>query len=45
MVPNVQREELPGKIARVVVSGQRVRAYDKEERIVAVYPATIGSTE
>jgi lipoprotein-anchoring transpeptidase ErfK/SrfK len=45
VVPNVQREELPRKIARVVVSGHRVRAYDKEERVVAVYPATVGSTE
>ena len=47
VVPNVQREELPRKIARVEVSAseQRVRAYDKEHNIVAVYPATVGSSE
>ena len=47
VVPNVQREELPRKIARVEVSAseQRVRAYDKEHNVVAVYPATVGSSE
>jgi lipoprotein-anchoring transpeptidase ErfK/SrfK len=44
---NVQRPELPSRIARVVVdaSQQRVRAYDTRDRIVAVYPATVGSHE
>jgi lipoprotein-anchoring transpeptidase ErfK/SrfK len=44
---NVHRQELPGRIARVEVdaSQQRVRAYDTENRIVAVYPATVGSRE
>jgi lipoprotein-anchoring transpeptidase ErfK/SrfK len=43
----VQREQLPRKIARVEVSAseQRVRAYDKEHNVVAVYPATVGSSE
>jgi lipoprotein-anchoring transpeptidase ErfK/SrfK len=47
VVPNVQHEELPRKIARVEVSAseQRVRAYDKEHNVVAVYPATVGSSE
>jgi lipoprotein-anchoring transpeptidase ErfK/SrfK len=47
VVPNVQREELPRKIARIEVSAseQRVRAYDKEHNVVAVYPATVGSSE
>jgi hypothetical protein len=47
VVPNVQREELPRKIARVEVSAseQRVRAYDKEHNVVAVYPATVGSSD
>lgn len=47
VVPNVQREELPRKIARVEVSAdeQRVRVYDKGHNVVAVYPATVGSSE
>jgi lipoprotein-anchoring transpeptidase ErfK/SrfK len=47
VVANVQREELPRKIARVEVdaSQQRVFAYDKGNNIVAVYPATVGSAE
>ena len=46
-VPNVQREQLPRKIARVEVNAQdqRLRAFDKEDRLVAVYPATVGSAE
>jgi len=47
VVANVEREKLPRKIARVEVkaSGQRVLAYDKDDRLVAVYPATVGSSE
>jgi len=43
----VQRDELPGKIARIEVdvTGQRVLAYDRDGRVVAAYPATVGSTE
>src|SRR5215510_123841 len=47
VVANVQREQLPRKIARVEVDAvrQRVIAYDKDDTIVAVYPATVGSSE
>ena len=47
VIPNVQREELPRKIARIEVSGseQRVQVYDKGHNVVAVYPATVGSSE
>jgi len=47
VVANVQREELPWKVSRVDVDAarQRVLAYDKGDAVVAVYPATVGSTE
>jgi lipoprotein-anchoring transpeptidase ErfK/SrfK len=47
VVTNVQREELPRKISRVEVDAarQRVIAYDKSDAIVAVYPASVGSSE
>src|SRR5262245_20944025 len=47
VVTNVEREELPRKIARVEVdaSRQRVRAYDRDDRIILVYPATVGRSE
>jgi lipoprotein-anchoring transpeptidase ErfK/SrfK len=47
VVANVQREELPRKVARVEVNAakQRVSAYDKDNNLVAVYPATVGSSE
>jgi lipoprotein-anchoring transpeptidase ErfK/SrfK len=47
VVANVEREELPRKVARVEVDAarQRVLAYDKEDAVVANYPATVGSTE
>ena len=47
VVANVARETLPRKVSRVEVDAKRqqVLAYDKEERIVAIYPATVGSTE
>jgi lipoprotein-anchoring transpeptidase ErfK/SrfK len=47
VVANVQREDLPRKVARVEVNAaeQRVRAYDKDDRVVAIYPATVGSGE
>jgi lipoprotein-anchoring transpeptidase ErfK/SrfK len=47
VVANVARGALPRKIARVDVDAvqQRVIAVDKDAMIVAVYPATIGSTE
>jgi lipoprotein-anchoring transpeptidase ErfK/SrfK len=47
VVASVQREDLPRKIARIEVNAaeQRVRAYDKDDRVVAIYPATVGSGE
>ena len=47
VVANVQRESLPHKIARVEVDAdkQRVKAYDKDNNIVAIYPATVGSED
>jgi lipoprotein-anchoring transpeptidase ErfK/SrfK len=47
VVANVEREALPRKVSRVEVDGarQRVIAYDKDNSIVAIYPATVGSTE
>jgi lipoprotein-anchoring transpeptidase ErfK/SrfK len=47
VVANVERESLPRKISRVEVDAdqQRVRAYDKDNEIVAIYPATVGSED
>jgi lipoprotein-anchoring transpeptidase ErfK/SrfK len=47
IVTNVEREALPRKVARVDVDSvqQRVVAYDKDDTIVAIYPATVGSSE
>ena len=47
VVANVQREALPRKVLRVEVDGSRQRAlaYDKEDAIIAIYPATVGSAE
>jgi lipoprotein-anchoring transpeptidase ErfK/SrfK len=47
VVANVEREALPQKVARVDVDGvrQRVLAYDKDDTIIAIYPATVGSAE
>jgi lipoprotein-anchoring transpeptidase ErfK/SrfK len=47
VVANVQREALPRKVSRVEVDGprQRVLAYDKDDKVVAIYPATVGSAE
>jgi lipoprotein-anchoring transpeptidase ErfK/SrfK len=47
VVANVQREDLPRKIARVEVDAakQEVLGYDRDDRIVVVYPATVGSAE
>jgi lipoprotein-anchoring transpeptidase ErfK/SrfK len=46
-VTNVERETLPRKVASVEVDAvrQRVIAYDKDDTIVAIYPATVGSSE
>jgi lipoprotein-anchoring transpeptidase ErfK/SrfK len=47
VVANVTRETLPRKVSRVEVDAQkqRVLAFDKDEKIVAIYPATVGSAE
>ena len=47
VVAHIVREELPRKISRVEVDArkQRVLAYDKDDAIVAIYPATVGSAE
>jgi lipoprotein-anchoring transpeptidase ErfK/SrfK len=47
VVANVKRSPLPRKIARVEVDakGQRVLGFDESGRPVAIYPATVGSTE
>jgi hypothetical protein len=47
VVANVERHSLPRKITRVEVdaSQQRVFAYDKGDKIVAIYPATVGSED
>lgn len=47
VVTNVKRSELPRKLARIEVDAarRRVLAFDESGRIVAAYPATIGSTE
>jgi lipoprotein-anchoring transpeptidase ErfK/SrfK len=47
VVASVERHSLPHEITRLEIDAaqQRVRTYDKEERIVAIYPATVGSEE
>jgi lipoprotein-anchoring transpeptidase ErfK/SrfK len=45
VVPNVGGRKPQGKVARVLVEKQTqtVRAYDKNQKLIALYPATIGS--
>jgi peptidoglycan hydrolase-like protein with peptidoglycan-binding domain len=47
VVANVERDSLPGKISRIEVdaSRQRVKAYSEGDKLVAIYPATIGSDD
>jgi lipoprotein-anchoring transpeptidase ErfK/SrfK len=47
IVPDVRRAKPMRKVARVEVDAdqQRLRAHDKDDRIVAIYPATVGSSE
>jgi lipoprotein-anchoring transpeptidase ErfK/SrfK len=47
VVANVERESLPRKISRLEVDAdqQRVRAYAKNDELVAIYPATVGSRD
>ena len=39
-VADVQRDGLPRKVGRIEIEGTQVRIYDKDETIVAIYPAT-----
>jgi lipoprotein-anchoring transpeptidase ErfK/SrfK len=47
VVANVKRAELPRRLARTEVDAarRRVLAFDEAGRIVAAYPATVGSRE
>jgi peptidoglycan hydrolase-like protein with peptidoglycan-binding domain len=47
VVANVENESLPHKLSRIEVDAdkQRVKAYDKDNNIVAIYPATVGSED
>jgi peptidoglycan hydrolase-like protein with peptidoglycan-binding domain len=47
VVANVDHESLPHKISRIEVDAdkQRVKAYDKDNNIVVIYPATVGSED
>jgi hypothetical protein len=47
VVANVEHEALPGKILRVEVDAkqQRVKAFDGENKLIAIYPATVGSED
>jgi peptidoglycan hydrolase-like protein with peptidoglycan-binding domain len=47
VVADVEHESLPGKISRIEVDAdaQRVKAYDKDNNIVVIYPATVGSED
>jgi lipoprotein-anchoring transpeptidase ErfK/SrfK len=47
VVANVEHSSLPGKINRIEVDSQqqRVLAYDKDHKVIAVYPATVGSED
>jgi lipoprotein-anchoring transpeptidase ErfK/SrfK len=47
VVANVERDSLSGKISRVEVDAnrQRVNAYGEGDKLVAIYPATVGSED
>jgi len=47
VVPAVADDALGGKVARIVVdkSAQTVEAFDSQDRLLAFYPATVGSKE
>jgi lipoprotein-anchoring transpeptidase ErfK/SrfK len=47
VVPAVGPDTLPGKVARIEVDKARsqLRAFDDKDKLLAVYPATVGSTE
>ena len=45
VVANVLREGLAGKVARIDVRLEQVRAFDKDDQLLSIYPATIGSDD
>jgi peptidoglycan hydrolase-like protein with peptidoglycan-binding domain len=47
VVANVERDALSGKISRVEVDAtrQRVKAFGEGDKLVAIYPATVGSED
>ncbi len=47
VVANVERDSLSGKISRIKVDAtrQRVEAYGEGDKLVAIYPATVGSED
>jgi len=47
IVAKVERDSLPGKISRLEVDAtrQRVKAYGEGDKLVAIYPATVGSED
>jgi lipoprotein-anchoring transpeptidase ErfK/SrfK len=47
VVANVEHDSLPHKISRIEVDAeaQRVKGYDKDNNIVVIYPATVGSED
>jgi peptidoglycan hydrolase-like protein with peptidoglycan-binding domain len=47
VVVNVEHNSLPGKISRIEVDAtrQRVKAYGEGDKLVAIYPATVGSED
>jgi peptidoglycan hydrolase-like protein with peptidoglycan-binding domain len=47
VVANVEHDSLPGKVLRVKVDAtrQRVEAYGEDDKLIAIYPATVGSED
>jgi lipoprotein-anchoring transpeptidase ErfK/SrfK len=47
VVANVANDELPEKIARIVIDkdAQTLKAFGESHKLLAVYPVTVGSTE
>jgi peptidoglycan hydrolase-like protein with peptidoglycan-binding domain len=47
VVANVERDALSGKVSRVEVDAtrQRVKAFGEGDKLVAIYPATVGSED
>ena len=47
VVANVENQSLPRKISRLEVDAekQRVKVYDEDNNLIAIYPATVGSED